>query len=292
MSNNILDIEFICPSISSPDETRHSVKKSTINPVVQPKRVKQPAGALPAATASPDNDCPCLNEEAQASSAPIPASGSTTPFKQLHPAYSTREEWLRAAIKVLDVRVFSKAGYPLPPVATSVGFPSTMGISKKRRCLGECWKRIASDDGINQIFLNPTLNSAHEVVDVLVHELVHAVDDCASGHGSTFRKICKAVGLTEGTPASAAAGADLVPVIEEICKDIGEFPHATLRPSEHNKKQTTRLRKIECPKCGYTCRITSKWAEIGMPVCPCGFQRVAVGDWAAYVGARSSHQSE
>lgn len=285
MSNNILNFESIHSSIPSPDKTRLLVKRSTINPVVQPKRVKQLAGVLLGPTVSPDNDSPCLNEEAQTSSAPIPATCSATAFNQQRPAYATREEWLRAAIKVLDVRVFSKAGYPLPPVATSVGFPSTMGISKKRRCLGECWKRIASDDGINQIFLNPTLNSAHEVVDVLVHELVHAVDDCASGHGSTFRKICKAVGLTDGTPASAAAGADLVPVIEEICKDIGEFPHATLRPSEHDKKQTTRMRKIECPKCGYTCRTTSKWAEIGMPVCPCGFQMVAVGDWAAHFGA-------
>jgi len=63
----------------------------------------------------------------------------------------------------------------------TIGFPSANGLSKKRRTLGQCWPRAASADGLNQIFLNPTLTSAERVVDVLAHELVHAVDDCKSG---------------------------------------------------------------------------------------------------------------
>lgn len=33
--------------------------------------------------------------------------------------------------------------------------------------------------------------------------------------------------------------------------------------------QPTRLLKVYCPSCGYTCRITHKWiAKTGTPVCP------------------------
>jgi len=26
--------------------------------------------------------------------------------------------------------------------------------------------------------------------------------------------------------------------------------------------------KAECPECGYTIRLTKKWAEVGLPSCP------------------------
>ena len=26
--------------------------------------------------------------------------------------------------------------------------------------------------------------------------------------------------------------------------------------------------KAECPKCGYTIRLTKKWADLGLPSCP------------------------
>lgn len=34
------------------------------------------------------------------------------------------------------------------------------------------------------------------------------------------------------------------------------------------QKQTTRLLKAVCPKCSYTIRLTRKWMEKGLPLCP------------------------
>jgi hypothetical protein len=39
--------------------------------------------------------------------------------------------------------------------------------------------------------------------------------------------------------------------------------------SDVPKKQSTRLLKAECSAaCGYGIRITSKWAKVGLPLCP------------------------
>lgn len=186
----------------------------------------------------------------------------------------TREKWLEDAVDALGRQVFSPAGHQLPPIKVTVGFPSEKGVSKKRRTLGQCWPRQASDDGLNQIFLNPTLTSAEKFVGVLAHELVHAVDDCKSGHKGAFLSICKSIGLTESTPASASAGAELKAIIGDLCRELGPLPHATLHPLNLERKQNTRLLKVECC-CGYTCRITAKWVEFGLPICPCGMKMVA-----------------
>jgi hypothetical protein len=41
-----------------------------------------------------------------------------------------------------------------------------------------------------------------------------------------------------------------------------------LRPDDRPKKQGTRMLKAECPECGYTIRLTKKWADVGLPTCP------------------------
>jgi hypothetical protein len=32
--------------------------------------------------------------------------------------------------------------------------------------------------------------------------------------------------------------------------------------------QSTRMLKAECAECGYTIRLTKKWADVGLPSCP------------------------
>jgi hypothetical protein len=41
-----------------------------------------------------------------------------------------------------------------------------------------------------------------------------------------------------------------------------------LRPDDRPKKQSTRMLKAECLECGYTIRLTKKWADVGLPSCP------------------------
>lgn len=186
--------------------------------------------------------------------------------------FATREEYLLAAVDQFGVRVFSPAGHDIPPVDVSVGFPSQNALGAKIRRVGECWKRECSADGKNQIFISPLIEEPVEALGVLAHELVHAVDDVEHAHRAAFIKICDAVGLTEGLAKSRGPGQELILIIEHIIKDLGEFPHSPLHSIGKDKTQTTRMRKVICPECGYVVRTTLAWLKRGIPTCPCGTQ--------------------
>ena len=186
------------------------------------------------------------------------------------PAFATREEWLLAATAELST-IFEAVGETLPAIRVSVGWPG--GRGKKGNVIGQCWAASAATDNVAQIFVSPTLDDAERVLDVLAHELVHAVDDCKSGHKGRFAKVAKAIGLT-GKMTETVAGDDLKVELCGILNRIGAYPHAALMGGEGAdgpKKQGTRMLKVECAEdSGYVVRMTRKWLdEYGAPKCPC-----------------------
>ena len=82
-----------------------------------------------------------------------------------------REQWLQDAVEHLAPVFKQRTGLGLPDVHESVGWPSTRGLSAKRRTVGQCWP--TQEHGA-QIFISPLLDDAFDVLAVLVHELVHA----------------------------------------------------------------------------------------------------------------------
>ena len=195
------------------------------------------------------------------------------------PAFATREEWLLAAAAELST-IFESVGETLPAIRVSVGWPG--GRGKKGNVIGQCWAASAATDNVAQIFVSPTLDDAHRVLDVLAHELVHAVDDCQSGHKGRFAKIAKAIGLT-GKMTETVAGDDLKAELAGILDRIGAYPHAALAKgadgAEGPKTQTTRMLKVECAASGYVVRMTRKWLdEYGAPKCPCHDEQMIEAD--------------
>jgi hypothetical protein len=186
-------------------------------------------------------------------------------------AIKTREEWLGKLTRNVELHVFRPAGYDVPDVHIACGWPSTRGLSAKRRRIGECWSRKCSEDGVHQIFISPYISDTPEVAATVVHELGHAAVGSEAKHGALFRAMMKAVGL-EGKPTSTHAGDELTVQLVAITDKLGPYPHAALKASEvDKKKQSTRLIKAECPGCGYVIRTTRKWIdEAGLPTCPCG----------------------
>ncbi len=91
------------------------------------------------------------------------------------PHYKTREEWLLAAVEAVRP-LFAEKRHDLPlDCHVSCGFAST---GTRSHHIGQCWSRNSSADERNQIFISPALHEPVEVLDTLVHELVHAVDNC------------------------------------------------------------------------------------------------------------------
>jgi hypothetical protein len=186
---------------------------------------------------------------------------------------TTREEWLEAATAAL-APIFTAAGETLPDVAVSCGFP---GGASMRKVIGQCWKTKAANDGRAHLFVSPLLSDPVRVLDVLAHELVHAVDDCESGHKGRFTRIARRLGL-EGKLTATHAGEALKAQLVEIAAQLGAYPNAGLNLALMNPaKQSTRMLKVECPDCGYVVRTTQKWLDCGLPTCACGSDMVLPG---------------
>ena len=131
----------------------------------------------------------------------------------------TRDQWLMRAVSKLTP-IFAEAGHPLPPVKVTCDWP-TDGTGMGR--LGECWSRSASDDGINVIFIAPIVNHPLIALGILTHELVHAVDDCASGHRGNFVRIAKRLGMG-GRPTSMHPVGGLEERIRRVLARMSPYP--------------------------------------------------------------------
>lgn len=142
----------------------------------------------------------------------------------------TREDWLHRAI--VEIRpVLEKLGFKLPEkVYVSVGFGSGGGRYESKRVLGVCWHSSHSADGGSHIFISPTIGDTAKAVLTLVHELLHAIDDCQSGHRGEFRRMATEVGF-EAPFTTLNPDIKLTAIALEIAAVLGEYPHAVLDPS-------------------------------------------------------------
>lgn len=184
----------------------------------------------------------------------------------------TREEWLQAGINGLK-ELFAEIGETIPEVYVSVGYPK--GSRGKGKTVGQCHPSALSGDEKAHIFIHPCLTDSFEVLAVLSHEMIHALDNCESGHKGRFAKVAKAFGL-EGKMTSTVAGEALQERLNALIVALGEYPHATLTESDKGK-QSTRMIKCECFSCGYIARTSSKWIEqAGAPICPCGYGQMDI----------------
>ena len=186
-------------------------------------------------------------------------------------SYSTREEWLTAAIEELRP-VFDAVGKPVPQrIRPACGFP--LG-SKRSKAIGQCWADTASADKSIEILISPVLDNPVAVFEVLVHELCHATAG-AMNHGVNFQRVAasmglKACGAGKESWKATKGDANFLPSYQAMIDGLGPYPHAALSFADARKTQGTRMLKACCPSCGYTVRLTQKWADQGLPTCPCG----------------------
>lgn len=180
-----------------------------------------------------------------------------------------REDWLHDVGQHLLETVFSEHDIPAPPGwRVSCGWPH----GSRGKVIGQCFKREAAEDEVNHLFVSPTIDNTEQVVAVLAHELLHACDDCQSGHRGTFAKWAKAVGF-ERPFTQCLPGDALRETIREIALIFGNYPHRKLDTSQR-KKQTTRNIKWFCTDCGFKANGSRSQLQAvadGACVCPaCG----------------------
>ncbi len=189
--------------------------------------------------------------------------------------YTNRESWLLAAIDLLRP-VFLAKNHVIPTdVMVSCGFAST---GTRSHHIGQCWSKRSSTNGQNQIFISPALHEPVEVLDTLVHELVHAVDDCEHKHGKEFKKIALSLGMN-GPMRSAGAGPELKEKLKDLAQKLGTYPHGKLQVA-HRKAVSRARARAKCPECGFQVPMYRKFLAYGPPICPKDkIEMTPIGDW-------------
>jgi hypothetical protein len=178
----------------------------------------------------------------------------------------TREEWLLKGSEFLAALIEAKAGIKVPSFCVSVGFPK--GTSGRRKAIGQCWSTEVAEDGKAHIFVSPELGEPTRVLDVLLHEMIHAGTPKAK-HSGAFIAACKAVGLVRPWTATTASQ-ELQVKLEEIVTSIGPFPHGALKPTELPRKGST-LKLYQC-ECGVKVRIGKSEFDATCNLCGSTFE--------------------
>jgi hypothetical protein len=174
----------------------------------------------------------------------------------------TREEWLQRATDMLRPLFQEKAGVQVPAdVKVSCGWP---GGGSARKRIGECWPRSRSKAGVNEVFISPLLDDGQRVLDVLAHELVHAVDDCKSGHGRAFGRVARAIGL-EGKLTATHAGDELKAFLAGL--GLPQYPHAGLNPGGKASERSGERVKLTCADTGEVFYVSKRGFQ-ALVTCP------------------------
>lgn len=174
--------------------------------------------------------------------------------------YATREAWLQDAAAELSPLIEAAAGHA-PPTALRVacGFPSTF---RRSGALGETFRPADSADATTEILISPTLSDPLAVLAVLARQLMQTV-----ASGAHLAAAYRDAGIIPGKPCDVPQTHSSN--IRATAQALGDYPHAELSLADR-PKAPTRLLKGLCPTCGYTIRLSAKWANKGMPTCICG----------------------
>lgn len=206
-----------------------------------------------------------------------------------------RETWLNEMAALMAPR-FEELGYPLPKFRVAVGWTSA---GKSTAVAGECWHESVSADSTFEILIAPLRDDSMAIAGTLAHELTHAAVGFHHKHRGDFAKVVLELGLLRPVTASQP-GPKFMEWVQPFIDQLGPIPHARvilnplLRPrdgdasegegegeaeefgsSNAKPKQSTRMLKAACDHegedgtpCGYTVRLSKKWAlELGA-VCP------------------------
>lgn len=187
--------------------------------------------------------------------------------------FETREAWLMTAVENFREIFTEKTGEEIPDkVRVSTGWTKRA----RKGSIGWTWISGAAEDKVNNVFISPEIDNSVEVLSVLLHELIHVVDDCQHGHTGAFKQMWAALGFT-GKATCSTPGEELRDHLEAMTVLMGDYPHAKMLTNAESgkgtvpKKQTARQIKFTCAENpDNKVRISrGNVAKYGAPLCQC-----------------------
>jgi len=184
------------------------------------------------------------------------------PIRRVDVFRDNREAWLQHVITAWRP-LFARVGHD-PPARIDI----SVGRPPKSAWTGCYYPGAASDDGHPSIFVNPVIDDPVRVAGVVVHQLCHVAPGDRR-HDLRFKWVAERVGLV-GRSTATIEGPLFLQVVPGLVERYGPYPHAALRQLRglDKKPPGSRLIRVRCLGCGYAMRVTQRWLDIAVPVCP------------------------
>ena len=165
---------------------------------------------------------------------------------------TSREDWLnKAGLLICNELIEAKT-----TLTTDRAIRISLAPMRSKH-LGACYPSSRSNDGANEILITIHSNDSLRILGATAHELIHAYDDCKSGHRGAFRTAALAIGL-EGKMTATTPGPELTALLNEYVTLLGPIPHAALSHIAKDKGRNNN--KLVCSDCGFQSNLSAKWA--------------------------------
>jgi len=175
-----------------------------------------------------------------------------------------REAWLRSAYALLRRKLIRECP---EHVAVSWSFPSKGGTSAARRTIGECHYKGASAggkiEGDRVVLISPMLREPSQLVETMLHEMVHVALPMGTGHRKQFSRLAARVGLVKPWTATKASPELAQRIRKEFLPALPAWPGGFL---QIQTTQKNRQLKATCD-CARIIRGSAKLFEAGPILC-------------------------
>lgn len=186
--------------------------------------------------------------------------------------HETREGWLTAGMRLLDKEFFTNCEHKLPEqVQVGCGFPR--GVP---RAIGVCYSKSHSSNETIQMFICPTRDEPVDVLQILLHEMIHAAVGHKAGHRGPFRVVAKSFGMAgKMTSTYAEKGSELEARLIRVAEALGPYPHAAMRLQRAANKPGKWVRYKSTNADDYRVVVNrDKVKTYGCPIDPWGDQMI------------------
>ena len=178
---------------------------------------------------------------------------------------SARVAWLERVYRFFNEELFSKDC----PYAANIswGWPS----SRAKTALGEASELLKDANSEFLISISPLINDTTDLLDTLVHEMVHLAVGTEYNHGKVFSRYAKKVGLQRPWRTTSPSER-LKEMFKRTVIKFGDFPKGYVQLPKGKKKQGTRLRLYTC-RCEIKIRVASDDLDVTCYKCMTVFMK-------------------
>lgn len=166
---------------------------------------------------------------------------------------------------------FHELDLKLPQVHVSVGLAK--GVPK---AIGLCFGTMCDETGTSHVFICPTQGEPTRVLDILLHELIHAAVGTECGHKGEFKRVAKLFGLSGRMTATyVEEGTELHKKLVALADSLGPYPHSVLSPPRKEVVRVGWTRMKSTQNEDYKVLVSpAMLAEHGAPTCPWGEEMI------------------